>query len=207
MRVTLLGSCAVFWLVAALAGCSGNVEQNDPGGSLGGSGNAGSSSTAGRTGAAGSGVGGSGVGGSGVGGSGVGGSGVGGSNAGAGSAGKGGGSAGAGGLCTDGQTSGNCDECVCAGGQWACSNVVCQKNCGGFIGQTCSVTEYCAYTAGQACGAADGSSTCQQRPGACDDIYSPVCGCDQKTYPSSCDAALHGQGVFAAGECPGSTAN
>ncbi len=164
----------VFWSLAGFSLVAALVGCSGSATTDGPGGSLGGSGNAGGSPAAGSGgVGGSGVGGSGVGGSGVGGSGLGGS------AGKGGagGSAGAAG----------------SGG----SGIV----CGARAGNTCSASEYCAYTVGQMCGAADDSATCQPRPSACDDIYMPVCGCDNKTYPSSCDAAMHGQGVSTAGVC------
>ena len=183
---------AGFGVVAALVGCSGSAVIDDPGGSIGGRGNdAGASATAGRAGVGGSGVGGSGVGG------------YSGSSS-AGSPGKGGeaGAAGSGGVCVNGTTKTDaCGGCECIAGQWACTECP-VKACGGFIGSTCSATEYCAYVPGQACGAADASSACKPRPDGCTDIYMPVCGCDQKTYASTCDAALHGQGVYTEGVCP-----
>lgn len=76
-----------------------------------------------------------------------------------------------------------------------------EKICGGFAGDTCGATEYCAYKAGEYCGAADASSTCQPRPEMCTQQFDPVCGCDNKPYGNACAAALAGVGVLNAGEC------
>jgi len=52
------------------------------------------------------------------------------------------------------------------------------------------------------CGAADASAYCAPRPVACTTIYSPVCGCDWKTYSNDCVAAAAGTGVMYNKVCP-----
>jgi len=107
---------------------------------------------------------------------------------------------------------GNCwcdDLCVDYGDCCSDADTVCGieepdpegEPCGGFLGDTCGDDEYCAYEAGQYCGAADASSTCEPRPDLCPAIYMPVCGCDGNTYSNSCDAASAGVGVYSEGEC------
>jgi hypothetical protein len=75
------------------------------------------------------------------------------------------------------------------------------KACGGWVGNTCAQTEYCVYEEGEACGAADAQSVCKPRPFACDDVYTPVCACNGKTYGNACYAAVAGFGVSRTGSC------
>jgi hypothetical protein len=70
-----------------------------------------------------------------------------------------------------------------------------QADCGG--------SGYAAlvYCKPSACGAAAG--TCTQVPGACPNIYIPVCGCDGRTYPNSCYAQVAKVGFYTTdGGCP-----
>jgi hypothetical protein len=76
-------------------------------------------------------------------------------------------------------------------------------SCGGIAGSACAPNEYCYYPPGQMCDWADGTGHCAVRPDACSDIYDPVCGCDNMTYSSECDAALAGIGVAYKGVCGG----
>ncbi len=61
----------------------------------------------------------------------------------------------------------------------------------------CASDEYCARPSGS-CG---GEGTCQERPDICLDFYDPVCGCDFRTYDSSCQAMREGQSIFSEGVC------
>lgn len=73
--------------------------------------------------------------------------------------------------------------------------------CGGLHGIACPTGQYCSYAVEAQCGAADQMGTCVAIPEACDLIYSPVCGCDGKTYGNACGAALLGVSMVSSGAC------
>jgi hypothetical protein len=74
------------------------------------------------------------------------------------------------------------------------------KVCGGIAGLRCGAGEFCDY--GALCSSiADGTGVCAPLSNACQEIYAPVCGCDDKTYSNECDAHSHGISVAAKREC------
>ena len=50
-------------------------------------------------------------------------------------------------------------------------------------------------------GYCDSGGVCTDRPDACPEYYSPVCGCDGNTYSNCCDAESAGINVLHVGEC------
>lgn len=73
--------------------------------------------------------------------------------------------------------------------------------CGGLTGAQCAADHFCLFAPDALCGAADQTGVCTERPDICNDLYSPVCGCDDKTYPNECDANRAGISVVSKGEC------
>ena len=82
-----------------------------------------------------------------------------------------------------------------------CCPAAATKQCGARAGDTCTADEYCAYQPSGLCGQADAQATCKPRPSSCSGTGAAVCGCDQRTYPSACEANKAGTGIFADGAC------
>jgi len=72
----------------------------------------------------------------------------------------------------------------------SCSNAV-----------VCATTgTFCDYPMGT-CGTDDTDGTCTTVPEQCLQVFNPVCGCDRKTYPNACHAAMNNVSVLYEGEC------
>jgi hypothetical protein len=73
--------------------------------------------------------------------------------------------------------------------------------CGGLAGFTCVGGLYCSFPLQATCGAADQTGTCEPIPEMCAEVQEPVCGCNDKTYSNTCDAARDGVSVGKLGAC------
>lgn len=62
----------------------------------------------------------------------------------------------------------------------------------------CDSKEFCKASSCEALG------ECRMKPEICAEIWSPVCGCDNKTYSSACHANEAGVNILKQGECESS---
>lgn len=60
--------------------------------------------------------------------------------------------------------------------------------------------EFCEFKAGTC--SEKGAGKCMVKPEICTQIFQPVCGCDNKTYPNDCFRSQAGVSLKATGECP-----
>ncbi|HTV20160.1 MAG TPA: Kazal-type serine protease inhibitor domain-containing protein [Polyangiaceae bacterium] len=103
----------------------------------------------------------------------------------------------------DGQTYGNVCSAASAGVSVA-SDGECEPQgtvCGGLLGAQCGDNEFCDFPEGAFCGAADQTGICRSVPEVCDDIFQPVCGCNDQDFANACEANAAGVSVASQGEC------
>jgi hypothetical protein len=75
--------------------------------------------------------------------------------------------------------------------------------CGGIAGFQCPEKQFCSYPLSAKCGAGDMAGSCKPIPDLCTMEFAPVCGCDGKTYATTCVAGRSGVSVAKAGACAG----
>lgn len=74
--------------------------------------------------------------------------------------------------------------------------------CAGADALGCSEDAYCQERVIGMCPGPDTLGECAIRPDLCAQIFAPVCGCDQETYPNACEASAAGAAIASEGECP-----
>ena len=189
LRLSLVASVGA---LVASAGCGGGPGMGGPAGA-GGKGGSGSADAGGKGGGVGGGHGGAG----GVPIGGAGGVPIGG----AGGVPTGGVGGKAGGTSGNGGAAGHAGAGGMPNGSGGKGGAPAEKACGTIAGITCASGLFCDFPSGM-CRIPDGAGRCRPRPEVCAAIFAPVCGCDDKTYPSDCDRQRAGVSKASEGTCP-----
>jgi hypothetical protein len=101
----------------------------------------------------------------------------------------------------DGRTYGNACTAASASVSIVSEGECPVQDCGGIAGLQCSAGSFCNYAPEAQCGAADRTGVCTILPEACTADYTPVCGCNDRTYGNACTANADGVSVLHEGEC------
>ncbi|HET6335180.1 MAG TPA: Kazal-type serine protease inhibitor domain-containing protein [Polyangiales bacterium] len=77
------------------------------------------------------------------------------------------------------------------------------SRCGTRGGATCGDAQFCNFQPepNQECGGTDRGGVCEDKPQICNDLYEPVCGCDNRTHANVCFTHLDGVSLKHEGLC------
>ncbi|MBI5506327.1 MAG: hypothetical protein HY899_16145 [Deltaproteobacteria bacterium] len=76
----------------------------------------------------------------------------------------------------------------------------CSEICAGIAGIGCPEGETCMLPP-QSCEIVDAQGLCVPAPGACPEVFMPVCGCDGATYGNQCELIRAGVALDHRGHC------